>query len=108
MARPAKVRPTQITGTNGNDTLFGTGGNDIISGRGGNDDLFGGAGNDTFKFERERGSNHDTIHDWNIGDIINIPTHGYEATQVGDDVHITYRGGEIDVIGVNIADLNIV
>jgi Ca2+-binding RTX toxin-like protein len=74
-----------LYGGNGNDTLIGGNGFDVLHGGEGNDmligslgsgSLFGEAGNDTFKFaslaEIGSGDYSDRIHDFDIGDKIDL------------------------------------
>lgn len=72
-----------LNGMDGNDALFGNGGRDTLKGSNGRDTLvgdagadalYGGAGRDVFSFGSldGKGSNRDTIHDFERGDILDI------------------------------------
>jgi len=99
-----------IHGKSGDDTVYGNGGNDVISAGNGNDLIWGGAGNDVFIITQGARRSHDTIFDWNSGDVIDVQSYGtYTVTQNGDDVLVILSGGPvIDVLGVNVSDIAIV
>lgn len=98
-----------LHGKSGNDTLHGNGGNDIMSGGNGDDLMWGGPGNDTFYYENDT-KGHDTIFDWNIGDVIDIARRDtFTITQNGDDVQVVLHGNcIIDILGVHVSDIVIV
>ena len=105
-----------LNGGAGNDTLNGDAGNDKLVGAAGNDKLTGGAGADTFIFAKGAGT--DKITDFEAGkagkDIIEF-AHGLfdnyadvlaHAKDTNAGVQISYDGGKLTLLDVEIADLH--
>ena len=96
----------RVFGSEGHDSLDGWSGDDYLNGGIGDDVLSGGAGSDTFVFTSGDGT--DTITDFDItedtlivmgqtidlaGDPNDLPT-GFTLTDIGDDLTLTYGGGD--------------
>ena len=90
-------RPTSLTGSSGNDTLFGNGGNDVIWGNADNDTLDGRAGKDTISGSDgldsiRGGSGADSLNGGNDADTLwSFRNVGGEANNDNGDV---VNGGE--------------
>lgn len=100
----------EISGTNGNDTLYGGDGNDVLSGGVGSDTLYGGAGDDTLINDGHGidglwgGTGNDTYR-FTFGST--VVTGGQTATSVS---HVTDAEGEgssdsLVFTNVNFADV---
>ncbi len=112
-----------IGGGTGKDTITGGAGNDRINAGVGDDNITGGAGNDTFIFTEFTSGETDTITDWTNGEdvfrltasaIDNAPGSGLQGnldalngTQVGNDVHATYDGHTIVLLGASLDDIGL-
>ena len=92
-----------LDGGAGNDTIRGGTGNDVIIGGPGIDRLTGGAGDDTFVFRANFG--HDTITDFNVGDINHHDTldlRGFGFADVASVIASTDSGPNALIhVGVN-------
>jgi Ca2+-binding RTX toxin-like protein len=96
-----------VMGDIGADQLFGGAGNDFMSGSSGNDTVAGGDGADRFVFRPATGRDTITDFDTAAGDRLLLDhrlwtgtlTAGQVvqtfATMVGDDLHLTFSGGNV-------------
>nr|WP_246748540.1 hypothetical protein [Rhizobium setariae] len=106
----------KLNGAAGNDKLNAGGGNDRLIGGLGNDVLTGGAGADTFYFAKNHGN--DRITDFAAGkagkDVIEFQKGLFDsyadvidhAVQTGSNTVISYDGGSVTLVGVNISQLH--
>ncbi|QDC08083.1 hypothetical protein FHY55_01970 [Oceanicola sp. D3] len=118
----------RIWGDHGNDTLNGGAGNDVINGGSGadrinagagNDVLTGGADADTFVFATHGAGEYDVITDFEADgtDVIQIAGvsgssmmdrfNALDATQIGDDVHLTYGSHTMVLEDVSLLELGV-
>ena len=98
-----------LRGGAGDDALFGGRGGDRLVGGAGDDRLVGGTGADVFVFAR--GSGRDVIDDFSLrqGDRLDLGGIDPRATAMdgGAGVHLEWRGGELDVFGLDATDLHL-
>lgn len=85
----------EISGSNGNDTLYGYDGNDTLNGFRGSDKLYGGTGNDTYVFSSYQGyNNNDIVSDDSGNDRIlftnSVDKSNIAIYQDGNDLIIDY------------------
>jgi Ca2+-binding RTX toxin-like protein len=112
----AYAKNDKLDGGAGADTLNAAGGNDRIIGGLGNDKLTGGAGSDTFFFKAGHGA--DKITDFEAGraggDVIEFAKGLFSnyadvlghAADTASGVKISYDGGSVTLLGVELADLH--
>lgn len=100
------VGADQVRGGQGNDVVYGGAGDDYVSGDIGDDYVIGGAGAD--RFHGFAGIGGDRILDFNAAEgdrVLLDPGTAYSAAQVGADAVITLTGGQMILVGVQLAAL---
>jgi len=103
-----------LTGAGGQDKLLGLGGNDILMGGAGKDTLTGGLGSDelyggsldkdvfVYKLATESGvgvGQHDTIHDFDAADQINLSGIDADAVSVGNQIFVNIGSAAFTALG---------
>ncbi len=96
---------SQITGTDGDDTLFGTSRDDIFEGKQGDDQIYSAAGSDVFRYSRGDGSDYinDATNEARSTDTLRLQdliASDVMASRVGEDLRI-YVLGTSDVITID-------